>query len=70
MVSECVEELRGEVEASAGEDGVEFGEAPRGVEVGGLGGFDHEGVDLGGLAEVGAEAEEGEVGVLRRRGFR
>lgn len=60
-VSEGVEDLLGVLEAPMVRDGVEFGEAAGGVGVGGLGGFDHEGMDLVGLLEVGAELEEGEV---------
>lgn len=65
-LSDGVEDLVGVVEVAVAGDGVELGEAGGGVGVGVLGGLDHECVDLGGLAEVGAEAEEGDGGERRR----
>lgn len=69
VVWERIEDLLGVLEAASVGEGVEFGEAAGRVGVGGLRGLDHESMDLGGFLEVGAEVEEGEVGVRRRRGW-
>lgn len=62
---EGVEDFFGEGEVGpVGGEGVEFGEAAGEVRVGGAGGFDEEGVDLGGFFEVVGELEEGECWVL------